>query len=971
MTGRWRWRWSGWGVALVAAIVSGFWAFGHWKASKDLQAGKLAMERGAFSAAVGHFAAVLTRWPSNDEAALGLGVSEQALGNAEAALASWERIEPKSPLGPLAAVKMAPLMLQRGRYATAEDRLRAALERRGAHETEAFELLGRLLRFEDRRDEARELLGRELRTADDPVRVLRGLWLLDFEALAIDRTRTLLEDASKASPDDDRVQLALANLDRRSGKFDDAERRLRECLDRRPQDEVVWRSWLAWAVASGREEEARLALRRLPAQRFTPGELQGLQAWFARRSNDPKAERQALEGQIGSEPATPGALERLAELSAMEGRTEEAAACRRRKAEVDQIRERYHRKFLDEAGRLPATAKELGGLAEALGRPIEARGWWSLRLRTHPDDQSAREALARLDQARTPPPSPRVKAADLVSLASTTSKTLGAVEGFEPNRPVFQNIAKKSGLKFVFDHHPSPDRQLPETMSGGVGLIDFDGDGWLDVYCIQGGPLVTGPDQRSSGDRLFRNQGDGTFEDVSERSGIAGMPGGYGHGIAVGDYDGDGFPDLFVTRLGSYALYRNQGDGTFSDQTEAAGLAGDRGWPTSSALADLDNDGDLDLYVCQYLKWDPKNPTRCHNPETGEPTYCEPRAFPAEPDRLFRNDGGRFVDVTETAGISDLDGRGLGVVAADLDGDGRIDLFVANDTTANLAFFNEGNLRFREGALEAGLAANASSGFLAGMGVAAGDLDGDGLPDLAVTNFYDESTTFYRNLGGGFFADRGTSVGLALPSRYLLGFGVAFLDYDNDGRIDLATANGHVNDSRPLYPCAMPMQLLAGAPGGRLRDVTTIAGPPLTSPRLGRGLAVGDLDNDGKVDLLVVSQGEPLAWLHNGTSGGHSLTLLLEGTKSCRDPVGARVVVNSGGIRRTAWRTGGGSYLSASDPRIRIGLGDARSADSVEVHWPSGTIDQFLDLKGDAGYLLREGRPEPGPLPGFPRGGPG
>jgi hypothetical protein len=505
-------------------------------------------------------------------------------------------------------------------------------------------------------------------------------------------------------------------------------------------------------------------------------------------------------------------------------------------------------------------------------------------------------------------------------------------------------------------------------MSGGVGLLDYDGDGRLDVYCVQGGPVVPQPGRPYAGDRLFRNRGDGTFEDVSERAGIAAMRRGYGHGVAVGDVDNDGHPDVFVTRLGSYALYRNRGDGTFEDLTEAAGLGGDRGWPTSAAFADLDGDGDLDLYICHYVRWSSGHPARCHDAETGRPTYCQPRVFEAEPDRLFRNDGGRFVDVTAEAGIVDREGRGLGVVAVDLDGDARVDLFVANDTTANLAFFNQGGLRFREAGLESGLAANAAGGFLAGMGVACGDADGDGRPDLAVTNFYDESTTLYRNLGDGFFADASAASGTAAPSRYLLGFGISFLDYDNDGHLDLATANGHVNDSRPLFPYAMPALLLAGGKSGRFVVVSAAAGPPLTTPRVGRGLAAGDLDNDGSEDLLIVAQGEPLAYLHNRTTGGHFLALRLEGTRSARDAVGARVIVTSAGRQQSAWRFGGGSYLSASDQRLHFGLGSHDRAESVDVYWPSGRTDHYKNLEADAGYLLREGLAMPQRASVNPRG---
>src|SRR5262249_17705416 len=272
---------------------------------------------------------------------------------------------------------------------------------------------------------------------------------------------------------------------------------------------------------------------------------------------------------------------------------------------------------------------------------------------------------------------------------------------------------------------------------------------------------------------------------------------------------------------------------------------------TWSALADLDGDGDLDLYVCHYAAWDLANPRICRDPKTQAYLNCSPLLAEALPDRLFRNDRGRFVDVTAGSGIVDRDGRGLGVALADLDADGRVDLFVANDSSANFLFRNLGGMRFEETAHAAGVAGNASGNYQAGMGVAAGDLDGDGLIDLAVTNFFGESTTFYRNLGGGLFTDATSTVGLAVPSRHLLGFGVAFRGGNGGGRLDLVSANGHVNDLRPNFPYLMPAQLLLGGSDGRLTDVSGIAGAPWRMPRMGRGLAVGDLDNDGRLDVLI------------------------------------------------------------------------------------------------------------------------
>ena len=461
------------------------------------------------------------------------------------------------------------------------------------------------------------------------------------------------------------------------------------------------------------------------------------------------------------------------------------------------------------------------------------------------------------------------------------------------------------------------------------------------------------------GDRLFRNTGAGCFQNVTATSGLAAMPGGYGHGVAVGDYDNDGWPDVFVTRWRSYALYRNLGGGRFQDATAQAGLGGDRDWPTSAAWADFDNDGDLDLYVCHYLKWNVENPPLCEYPERSKPgyMYCDPLSFPALADHVFRNDTGRFIDVTADAGIDDRDGRGLGVVTADLDDDGKVDIFVANDLSPNYYFRNLGGFRFAEQATQSGLAASAAGGHLAGMGIACGDFDADGRLDLAVTNFLNQATTLYHNHGGGLFSDRSGAAGLTAATRHFLGFGLAALDANNDGRLDLVQANGHVSDFGPTFPYHMTAQLLLGDASGHFSDVSRQAGPPWQVRRLGRGLAVGDVDNDGRMDVLIVGQGAPLALLHNQSipAAGHFLTLALEGVASNRDGVGAKVTVTACGRSQVAARFGGGSYLSASDPRLHFGLGAAQRADRVDVRWPSGRRDSYERLEADVGYRLREG----------------
>jgi hypothetical protein len=658
------------------------------------------------------------------------------------------------------------------------------------------------------------------------------------------------------------------------------------------------------------------------------------------------------------EPGNISAWDRLAELALRAGRKSDADILHKKKLELNRTREEY--KSLIGRDDRAAHCGELARLAAELGRLIEARGWALIER-----GRAAQEPLVSDDLRDKLSAGPgRVLGSALDDLISTVpSGPVPRSPSPVAAAPRFVDDAEPAGLRFVHDNGQVRGRNPPptEAMCGGAGLLDFDGDGWLDLYVVQGGPFPPPESTPDDGDRLFRNRRDGTFEDVTVKSGIASFPGGYGHGVAVADYDNDGRPDLFITRWRSYALYRNLGDGRFEDVTRNAGLDGDRDWPTSAAFADLDGDGDLDLYVCHYLRYDPGNPRRCVHPESPSKHECNPLDFPSLADHVFRNDAGRFIDVTAASGFVDPNGRGLGVVAADLDDDNRIDLYVANDMTANYLFRNQGGFHFEESGHLAGAAASADGGYKAGMGIAYGDLDGDGLLDLAVTNYFGESTTFYRNMGGGYFADHSSLIGMAAPTRRLLGFGIAFLDADQDGRLDVLSANGHVLDSRPRFPWTMPLQLLQGTAPGGLSDVSDRAGDPFSGLHLGRGLAAGDLDNDGRVDAIVVAQNEPLIYLHNQTEPrGHFVTFAIEGTKSNRDGVGARVTIVAGGRRQVADRFGGGSYQSAGDPRLQFGLGRAATIESVEVRWPSGQVDRHGRLTADRVYLLREGTTPPG-----------
>jgi len=517
----------------------------------------------------------------------------------------------------------------------------------------------------------------------------------------------------------------------------------------------------------------------------------------------------------------------------------------------------------------------------------------------------------------------------------------------------FEDVAAESGVVFRFDNGSRGKHDLPEIMGGGVALFDADGDGRLDIYLCNGGPIVAVEDRTDPPSRLFRNLGGGRFEDVTATANAPGPS--YAMGAAAADYDGDGRIDLFVSGWRGQRLYRNLGGGRFDDVTERAGLASDA-WTTSAAWADLDGDGDLDLYVAAYLDYDPEFAPYCAAPD-GQRDYCGPEDFEAQADRLYRNNGdGTFTEVAEAAGLPKRPERGLGVLIADLTGDRRPDIFVANDGGRCHLLANRGNLRFEEIGVESGVALDRAGESLAGMGTALADLDGDGLSDLIVANFLGRSTVGFRAVEGspGLYHDDSDRLGLVAPTREVLGFGLIAADFDADGRVDLLQANGHVLDRARLgVPFAMRPTLLRGRPGG-FDVVSKEAGDWFSRPILGRGLALGDLDGDGRPDLVVAALDAPAAVLLNRSRSGHALRLTLIDGRGA-PAIGARVVAHVGGRVATGDLVGGGSYLSSSPPELTLGLGESSRVDLLEVHWPWGDVETWRDLDADRLIQLREG----------------
>ena len=520
--------------------------------------------------------------------------------------------------------------------------------------------------------------------------------------------------------------------------------------------------------------------------------------------------------------------------------------------------------------------------------------------------------------------------------------------------PWFADEAAARGLTLRHrSGHEGSTYRLPEIIGGGAALFDMDGDGDLDALLVQSG-VLGGPDTGPR-HRLYRNDGTGRFADATAGSGVD--VAGYGMGVATGDYDGDGDADVYLTNLGSNVLLRNEGGGRFTDVTAAAGVAGS-GWSTSAAFVDLDADGWLDLFVTRYLAWSPERERQCFS-LTGTVDYCSPKNYDA-PSRslLFRNTGrGSFTDVTTTSGVAAAAGNGLGVVADDVDGDGRPDVFVANDGTPNHLWMNRGGMRFADEALARGVAIDQDGAPKAGMGVHAADVDSDGDNDLLVMNLDTESDSYFRN-DGRFFVDATSSVGLRTVSRRFTRFGMALADFDNDARLDLYEANGRVGLQGETFaadPYAEPSLLLRGVDGPAFVEVQPRGGTAQPIVRTSRAAAFGDIDNDGGLDILVANRDEAPTLLHNVVPGrGHWLLVDVRDVRGS-NALGAQVTIRAGGraVRRdvrTAY-----SYLAANDPRVHIGLGAVTTVDGIDVRWPDGATERFGPFEADRIVTVRHG----------------
>ena len=536
-----------------------------------------------------------------------------------------------------------------------------------------------------------------------------------------------------------------------------------------------------------------------------------------------------------------------------------------------------------------------------------------------------------------------------------------------PDGVQFQDVTSKSGIHFRHERAASDQKLYLETMGAGVGWLDYDQDGFLDIFFVNSGVTPAFHPDTPPQPALYRNNGDGTFTDVTAKSGIH-TDGGFFFGVAIADFDNDGYPDIYMTGYRHSILYHNNRDGTFTDVTTTAGVVDEGDWATAAGWFDYDHDGNLDLLVTNYVHYDVDHPVSCGGPKPGYRAYCHPDSFSGSSPRLYHNNGnGTFTDVTKSAGLVNRDGKSLAVVLADLNGDGWPDIFIANDTQRNFLYLNNGDGTFRDATYSGGAGFSEDGKAEAGMSADAADVRNNGDYDLFVSHLDFQLNRYYRNSGEGTFTDATVTSGIGQSNYRNSSFGARFFDFDNDGWRDLLVINGHILDNISLYHPGVTYQeekrLYRNTGGGHFADASATQLPGFRAPTIGRGLAVGDYDNDGWQDFVVNNNGEPAQLFHNdggraknGANRNHWLAVRLIGTKSNRDGLGARLKVTAGNFVSYDQAKGGMSYCSSQDPRIYFGLAKHPSVDTLEITWPSGIVDTLHGVTADQIITVEEGR---------------
>jgi hypothetical protein len=541
-------------------------------------------------------------------------------------------------------------------------------------------------------------------------------------------------------------------------------------------------------------------------------------------------------------------------------------------------------------------------------------------------------------------------------IAVSLTLLLAPSAGFS-QRIEFRDITAEAGIHFVHNNAAFGKKWLPETLGAGCAFIDYDNDGYPDILLVNGEDWP-GHAKAPSTLKLYHNNHDGTFTDVTRKAGLAVSM--FGMGVAVGDYDNDGFDDLFITALGQSRLFHNNGNGTFTDVTKSAGLWGPNELSTSAAWVDYDRDGKLDLVVANYVQWSPQTDIYC-TLDGAHKSYCTPESYKGVSARIWHNlGGGKFEDATQKTGLYDPTSKSLGIAILDYNGDGWPDILLANDTQPNKLYLNKQNGTFEEKAVAAGIAFSEDGVARAGMGVDAADYDRSGRPSLMITNFANQMLSLYHNEGNGLFVDEAPRSEVGRNTLVTLGFGCFFFDYDNDGWPDIFVADGHIENEiervqkRVFY--AEPPHLFRNLGVGRFQEVTERMGPAFASPKVARGAAYADIDNDGALDVLVTTNGGRPWLFHNEGGTNHSVRVKLVGTKSNRDGIGAAVEVTADGAKQWQMLRSGSSYLSQSELVLTFGLGAATKADAIEIHWPSGAVEKIASTPAGQTLTVQEGK---------------
>jgi tetratricopeptide (TPR) repeat protein len=908
--------------------------------------------------------------PAAADAYLIAGEAAVKFGDVEAALAYYGAV-PKTAREQYVTSRwsMGNVVLYQGKLREAELLFRETLELDPTNIV-ANERLAFILGVEGRRWESIPYLLEPIRQGSIFMEPLLLLSTVDSRNV---EHKQIIEESRKVNPDDWVPLLGPARIKTFGAKFDEAEAMLREILQHAPNQVEAHALLGRILVERGDAEKYRAWSEGLPAGAERHPDIWFAQGMWAQNHEDPEGAARCYWETIRINPDHQKANYRLSRLLVALGKNQEAEPFGKRAESLERLLQvlapLYDRREHRPEGSQMITAAEL---SESLGRLWEALAWYSLVLVVDPTNAVAKKGTDRLrpQTAGNPPltlpdanPANKI---DLSSLRLPTWKTIVQSPKQAAETPTvaprFVNVAAEAGLDFTYNNGDDPavaGVRLCQQNGGAMAVLDYDLDGWPDLYVSQGGPWPADPQQTTYRDRLFRNLGNGKFVDVTDQANLGDNL--YSQGAAVGDFDNDGWPDLFVANLGPNRLYHNEGDGTFTDVTQGAGITGEV-WSTSCLIADLNGDSWPDIYIVNYLSGKECLEAECF--DAGEKRACSPGNFPAEQDQLLLSQGdGRFVDVTQESGIVAPDGKGLGVVAADFHGAGKLSLYVSNDTTANFYFVNQAAKRgdppqFQETGLLSGLAVDRDGTALASMGIAVGDGDEDGLLDLFVTNFYMESNTYYRQISPDFFEDTTQAMGLRDASLPMLSFGTQFIDFELDGRLDLIVANGHVDDFRYKgTPYKMRPQAFANRGNGRFVELDPRSmGPFFEGEYLGRSVALLDWDRDGKEDFAMLLLYEPSALLVNRTpTTGHYLHLHLRGVQCERDAIGTTVHATVRGRRLVRQLIAGNGFQCSSQRTVHFGVGDAARIDQLVVKWPSGVEQTFDNVPVDREVILLEG----------------